>query len=242
MNLQQQLRKREPVQAQNDIFDAKESAPNVHLSVDSNVRVLGKSELFTQEKVVKKRAPRKVKDDDDNLLREITDPFADEKSNVRLTQSNSNFQESFENFLFRLNTRRIINQLRSAEYSKVAYERNGPMVSKLVNVMLESTVKMGRSFKVIDSEKMGIDQICAVAFNTSHKSKDDAIQSSNILDKLSEQKFRIVNRHKPQLGSHMSLYSVNIANILHCIWMKNIEALILKKFNNIKFVRVFRAL
>lgn len=70
------------------------------------------------------------------------------------------------------------------------------MVSKLVNVMLESTVKMGRSFKVIDSEKMTIDDICAVAFNSGNKSKDDSVQAANVLDKISEQKFRIVNRHK----------------------------------------------
>ena len=83
MNLQQQLRKRQPQSVPQNGHDVEsEPAQKLHLPLDQNVRVLGKSELFTQEKAVKKRGPRKTKNDEDNLLRDFADPFAEEKSSV----------------------------------------------------------------------------------------------------------------------------------------------------------------
>jgi hypothetical protein len=47
--------------------------------------------------------------------------------------------------------------LRIAEYAKIAYERNGPLASQLVNAMLQNTLKMGKSFKILNSEKMTLE-------------------------------------------------------------------------------------
>jgi hypothetical protein len=44
------------------------------------------------------------------------------------------------------------------------------------------------------------------------------------------------------VGSHASTYSINMGNMLYAIWMKNVEAMIQKKFGCVKYVRVFRAL
>ena len=89
---------------------------------------------------------------------------------------------------------------------------------------------------------MTLEQITSIAFSTKLDAKVDTTQSSNLLDRLSEQKFKIINRHRASVGSHMSTYSINMGNLLYAIWLKNVEALIQKKFGNVKYVRVFRAL
>jgi hypothetical protein len=52
--------------------------------------------------------------------------------------------------------------------------------------MLENTLKMGKSFKILSSEKMTLEDITAIAFSTKLGAKVDSSQSSNLLDKLSE--------------------------------------------------------
>lgn len=89
---------------------------------------------------------------------------------------------------------------------------------------------------------MTLEDITAIAFSTKLGAKVDSSQSSNLLDKLSEQKFKIINRHRATVGSHASTYSINMGNMLYAIWMKNVEAMIQKKFGCVKYVRVFRAL
>lgn len=78
------MKKREPTPSplEEDVQQSKETNKKMHLAIDENVKIFSPSELFNQEKVVKKKATRKNKDDSNDLLREFTDPFAEEKSSV----------------------------------------------------------------------------------------------------------------------------------------------------------------
>lgn len=105
--------------------------------------------------------------------------------------------------------------------------------------MLQSTLTSGKSFKVQSSPQINLNELSAFSLSQINQ---ETSKIANILDTLSEQKFKIINKHSTQLGNHMSNYSVNMANLLYAIWMKNIEKLIEKKFNSGRHVRVFRAL
>lgn len=84
-------------------------------------------------------------------------------------------------------------------------------------------------------------QIQDILLNLDNVPNLDDEQVVHILDSMSTDKFKMIKKEKGSIGSPQNKYSINMANVLYAIWIKNIETMVVNKFSK-KHVRVFRAL
>ena len=108
--------------------------------------------------------------------------------------------------------------------------------------MLQGSLNLGKSFNQNQTNSITLAEISAFSTPTlADQQNSDSHKIANLLEKMSDSKFKMVTKRQAQVGAVMNRFSVNMKIILDTIWKKNIEKLIEKKYS-LKHVRVFRAL
>lgn len=146
-------------------------------------------------------------------------------------------------YLFKLNCRMIVNQLRIQSFTSKVRDRCGHLAALLIKSMLNQSKLHGKALQVGSTEQLSIQAIIASLPITQEAKTLDIGKITTILDQMATDQMKIIKKSRVSTGLDSEYkYSVNIGSILYYSQLKIIETHIENKFDSKAHLRVFRAL
>lgn len=160
-----------------------------------------------------------------------------------------------EVYLFSINFRKIVNDIRTKFIVNIAKERVGVTHSQLMHIILKKNNNFGKGFEIRHTEGLTLEEIIASMPGASTKNIDRN-KIAKILDDLNTDSTNFIRKTTTSIGAtKLTKYSVNLEKIVYVIQLKNvgkpstfsplknlIERVIQKKFGDANYTRVFRAM
>lgn len=145
-------------------------------------------------------------------------------------------------YMFKVNFRAIIHQMRIESFSSKVMERLGPLPARILKLMMSSSMLHGKAHLINQSEAFTVEQIIGMFPSTSTNNLDMSKISSTLLDQMVADSLKPLKKVTSSISSSQA-YAVDLASILYNLQLDFILSLIEKKYEDNKMmVRVIRAL
>ena len=127
-----------------------------------------------------------------------------------------------EVFLFAINFRKIVNDIRTKFIVNIAKERVGVTHSQLMHIILKKNNNFGKGFEIRHTEGLTLEEIIGSMPGASTKNIDRQ-KIAKILDELNTDSTNFIRKATTSIGAtKLTKYSVNLEKIVYVIQLKNV--------------------
>jgi hypothetical protein len=131
-----------------------------------------------------------------------------------------------EVYLFSINFRKIVNDIRTKFIVNIAKERVGVSHSQLMHIILKKNNNFGKGFEIRHTEGLTLEEIIGSMPGASTKNIDRN-KIAKILDDLNTDSTNFIRKTTTSIGAtKLTKYSVNLEKIVYVIQLKNVGKLL----------------